>query len=156
MNRRQPLPKADPGRAAEESWAQPMGEHPEAGNSLLLLCEDGLFALDLEGRLRTGGYDVRIETTLSVIRLAPRAVPYALAVIEIPSATSDGYSACAALRAVSTLPILLILRDTGRHDVLRGFQYGADAYLMAPFDPRELIARVESLLRRASHKTLIL
>jgi DNA-binding response OmpR family regulator len=46
------------------------------------------------------------------------------------------------------VPVFVVLRGAARHDVLRAYQAGADAYILAPFDHRELLARVQALLRR--------
>jgi hypothetical protein len=65
------------------------------------------------------------------------------------SKSDNGYQICAQTRLASEVPILLMLRGAARNEVVRGFQAGADAYVLVPFDPRELLVRLGALLRRA-------
>jgi DNA-binding response OmpR family regulator len=60
----------------------------------------------------------------------------------------DGFDVCCRLKAQATTPVILL---TGRHEeaeVLRGLRQGADDYLTKPFSPRQLLARMEAVLRR--------
>jgi DNA-binding response OmpR family regulator len=65
----------------------------------------------------------------------------------------DGLSVCRRLRAESDVPILMLTARATEDDLLTGLEVGADDYLTKPYSPRELTARVRTLLRRASDKT---
>jgi DNA-binding response OmpR family regulator len=61
----------------------------------------------------------------------------------------DGYEVCRALRSESAVPIVMLTARTTEEDTLRGLDLGADDYIAKPFSPRELVARVRAVLRRA-------
>jgi DNA-binding response OmpR family regulator len=61
----------------------------------------------------------------------------------------SGYDVCRAVRARSRVPILMLTARTTEDDRVRGLEAGADDYVPKPFSPREVVARVQALLRRA-------
>ena len=64
----------------------------------------------------------------------------------------SGLAVCRGLRAVSTVPILMLTARVSEDDRLAGFEAGADDYVGKPFAPREIVARVQALLRRSSSR----
>ena len=60
----------------------------------------------------------------------------------------DGFAVCRALRSSSDLPVILLTARSSEGERLRGFELGADDYIVEPFSPRELVARVTAVLRR--------
>ena len=60
----------------------------------------------------------------------------------------DGFTICARIREVSNTPIILLTVRDEEEDVIHGLKMGADDYVLKPFSPRQLIARVQALLRR--------
>jgi DNA-binding response OmpR family regulator len=60
----------------------------------------------------------------------------------------DGFTLCARIREVSDTPIILLTVRSAEGDIIRGLKLGADDYVLKPFSPRQLIARVEAVLRR--------
>ncbi|TDC44125.1 response regulator transcription factor [Micromonospora sp. KC213] len=72
-----------------------------------------------------------------------------LVVLDIMMPGTNGLDVCRTLRAGSDLPILLLTARTTEDDVLLGLDSGADDYVTKPYSPRELVARVRALLRRA-------
>ena len=61
----------------------------------------------------------------------------------------DGYEVCRRIREFSDVPVIMLTAKVQQSDVLRGFDAGADDYLVKPFNAKELIARVKAVLRRA-------
>lgn len=61
----------------------------------------------------------------------------------------DGPEVCRRVRGESDLPVLMLTARSAEDDLLRGLELGADDYVTKPFSPRELMARVHALLRRA-------
>ena len=74
--------------------------------------------------------------------------PYQLVLFDISLPDGPGYKVCEQVRSACKAPVMLVLHGAARNDVLRGYQLGADAYILAPFDERELLARLGALLRR--------
>lgn len=61
----------------------------------------------------------------------------------------DGFDVCRKIREVSNVPIILLTVRDDEDDVVKGLSIGADDYITKPFSPRQLIARIKSVLRRA-------
>ncbi|MFD7103169.1 response regulator transcription factor [Streptomyces celluloflavus] len=81
---------------------------------------------------------------------AARGGPAELLVLDVMMPVMDGLDVCRALRAESALPVLMLTARATEEDLLLGLDLGADDYLTKPYSPRELMARVRSLLRRSS------
>ncbi|MCO8274098.1 response regulator transcription factor [Actinoplanes sp. TRM 88003] len=73
-----------------------------------------------------------------------------LLVLDVQMPEIDGRDVCRVLRVDHDLPILMLTARTSADDRVLGFDLGADDYLTKPYDPRELVARVRALLRRAT------
>jgi len=71
-----------------------------------------------------------------------------LAVIDVMMPNMDGWELCRELRATFDIPILMLTAKAETVDKLKGFQAGTDDYLIKPFEPLELVARVNALLKR--------
>ncbi|MEU7997078.1 response regulator transcription factor [Micromonospora sp. NPDC049060] len=79
-----------------------------------------------------------------------RARPPDLIVLDVMLPGLDGFEVCREIRRSSGVPILMLTARTDTVDVVVGLECGADDYLRKPFDLPELVARVRSVLRRAS------
>ena len=73
-----------------------------------------------------------------------------LVVLDIIMPGEDGLSLCRRLRAESSLPVIMLTAMGEEVDRIVGLEMGADDYLAKPFNPRELLARIKAVLRRAS------
>jgi DNA-binding response OmpR family regulator len=74
-----------------------------------------------------------------------------LVVLDLGLPRLDGLEVARTLRRESDVPIIMLTARVDETDRLRGFEVGADDYITKPFSPRELVARVSSVLRRARH-----
>ncbi|BEL02907.1 response regulator transcription factor [Actinoplanes sichuanensis] len=72
-----------------------------------------------------------------------------LLVLDVMMPELDGLHVCRTLRAESEVLVLMLTARTGEDDLLLGLELGADDYLTKPYSPRELMARVRTLLRRS-------
>ena len=72
-----------------------------------------------------------------------------LIVLDVMMPGEDGLSACRRLRRTSKIPILLLTAMSDETDRIVGLELGADDYVCKPFNPRELLARIRAILRRA-------
>ena len=68
---------------------------------------------------------------------------------------TDGLALCRWIRARSQLPVIMVTALAEEADRLTGLELGADDYLTKPFSPRELVARVNAVLRRASAPSVV-
>jgi DNA-binding response OmpR family regulator len=117
---------------------------------LILIVDDEPLVLELERRtLNSGGFDVAEarngqEAVDAVSKLQP-----ALVIMDLMMPVMDGFTACQKIRQNTNVPIVFVTALGGHKDLARGLELGADDYVVKPFSPRELIARVKSILRRA-------
>lgn len=72
-----------------------------------------------------------------------------LIILEIIIPKIDGYTVCSALRKKSNVPIIILTSRCDISDRVMGLEFGADDYIIKPFSPKELEARIRSLLRRS-------
>src|SRR5882672_1094333 len=126
-------------------------------NSRILLVEDepGL-VLTLSDLLTTAGYIV--ETAMDGISGLAKAMemPFDLIILDVMLPGKSGLDVCRELRQEGfDVAVLMLTAKTQIIDRVVGLKLGADDYLTKPFDPSELIARVEALLRRVHKENLM-
>ena len=73
-------------------------------------------------------------------------------ILDIMLPEIDGWTVCREIRKNSDIPIILLTARGEEFDKLFGFELGADDYIVKPFSPRELVARVKALMRRSENK----
>src|SRR3972149_5889700 len=71
-----------------------------------------------------------------------------LILLDIMMPEMDGWTVCQRLREISSVPIIFTTALGAERDVVRGLEMGADDYLIKPFGPKELTARIQAVLRR--------
>jgi two-component system response regulator BaeR len=116
----------------------------------VLVVEDDRKISDLlQNYLRASGYVAEAaHDGRDALRQIERKVPDAL-ILDWMLPGLDGISVCKAVRAFSDVPILMLTARVDEVDRLLGLDTGADDYVCKPFAPREVIARIRALLRRA-------
>lgn len=72
-----------------------------------------------------------------------------LVVMDVMMPKMDGFETLRSLREISTVPVILLTVRSDEDDRIRGLELGADDYITKPFSPRELVSRVNAVLRRA-------
>ena len=120
--------------------------------SILIVEDDAALSELLEWNLKAEGYDVRVtpdgEEALVMVR---ESVPDAI-ILDWMIENLSGIEVCRQLRRhkdSARVPILMLTARGEEEDRIRGLKTGADDYVTKPFSPRELLARVEALLRRS-------
>ncbi len=73
-----------------------------------------------------------------------------LVLLDIMMPEVDGWEICRRIREISNIPIIMLTAKNQERDIVRGLELGADDYVTKPFDPAELRARIQSLLRRTN------
>jgi DNA-binding response OmpR family regulator len=100
--------------------------------------------------LKNAGYAVRTAANGNEALAQFQASTPALIVLDLMLPDIDGIEVCRRIRKSSDVPILMLTARDEDVDKIIGLEVGADDYLTKPFNPRELVARVKSILRRAS------
>ena len=96
-----------------------------------------------------GGYATRVLDRGDVVLEDVRAAPPDLVLLDLMLPGLDGIEVCKQIRAESRLPIIMVTARVEEIDRLLGLELGADDYICKPFSPREVVARVKAVLRRA-------
>jgi DNA-binding response OmpR family regulator len=122
-----------------------------APNGTIVVVEDDHNIAELvDLYLRNAGYRVlQASDALRGLELIAQEKPYLVLLdIGLPGPT-DGLEACRELRRTSDVPVIIITARDDEVDRVLGLELGADDYITKPFSPRELVARVRAILRRA-------
>jgi two-component system phosphate regulon response regulator OmpR len=120
---------------------------------LLLVDDDARLTAMVGDYLRAAGYAVDTAGSIAAGRERLRLDAYDALVLDLMLPDGDGLDFTRELRAdarTRRLPLLMLTARGGPTDRIVGLELGADDYLPKPFEPRELLARVKALLRRAS------
>ena len=94
------------------------------------------------------GYEVTEAADGMEAVLLCRKEAFDCIIMDIMMPELDGFSACREIRKNSDVPILLLSARGEEYDKINGFEFGADDYIVKPFSPRELMLRVDAVLRR--------
>jgi two-component system KDP operon response regulator KdpE len=116
----------------------------------VLVCDDDPRSIRaLRVVLRDAGFDVEVARTLREAVTCAALRPPAAVLAEWVLPDGDGGELCRRLRAWSTVPLLVVSAVDCEGEKVRALEAGADGYITKPFGPRELVARLRALLRRA-------
>lgn len=125
-----------------------------AGDRILLLEDDPAIASTVAFALQREGYVVEHVLLVREARRLLAQRPVAAAILDVGLPDGNGLDLLKTVRhdaATSRLPVLLLTARNEEIDRVLGLELGADDYLSKPFSPRELVARVKALLRRAAY-----
>lgn len=127
---------------------QPVSQSP-AG--ILLVEDDSEIARMLVAMLADAGYRASIARSGVEMDRALQAYEFDLIVLDAMLPGEDGFSICRRVRDTLTIPILMLTALGDDVDRILGLELGADDYVTKPFNSRELLARIKSLIRRSSY-----
>jgi two-component system OmpR family response regulator len=99
--------------------------------------------------LRLNGLRVSLATDAAEMREALKAGRPDIVVLDVMLPGESGLALCRDLRAASNLPVIMLTARSDEIDRIVGLEMGADDYLGKPFSPRELLARIKTILRRS-------
>lgn len=118
-------------------------------NAHVVVAEDDVRQAEVVRRyLRAAGYRASVvHDGRSTIELVLRSQPELL-VLDVMMPGPDGIEVCRALRRESNVPVLILTARRDEDDLILGLEAGADDYLVKPYNPRELMARIRTMLRR--------
>jgi DNA-binding response OmpR family regulator len=120
------------------------------GEILIVDDESGIVRLIAMYLEREGYGTLGARTGAEALEIVRRNTPpVALVILDIMLPDIDGWEVCREIRRSSDVPIIMLTAREGDEDKIVGLEIGADDYVTKPFVPRELVARVKAILRRA-------
>ena len=123
---------------------------PEPAETRILIVDDARDIREPLGQyLRGQGFATRLAANAAEARAAVENGALALVVLDVMMPGEDGLSLCRWLVARGGPPVILLTAMADETDRIVGLELGADDYLVKPFNPRELLARIRAVLRRA-------
>ena len=120
------------------------------GQTILVVEDEASIASFVALYLKNAGYGVRAVSSGQAALAQVASDAPALIVLDLMLPDIDGIEVCRRIRQRSDIPILMLTARDEDVDKIIGLEVGADDYLTKPFNPRELVARVKSILRRAT------
>jgi DNA-binding response OmpR family regulator len=123
---------------------------PGKAQTVLVVEDEASIASFVSLYLTKAGYDVRTTATGAEALAQLEPAQPALIVLDLMLPDADGIDVCRRIRRQSDVPILMLTARDEDIDKIIGLEVGADDYMTKPFNPRELVARVKSILRRSA------
>ena len=117
---------------------------------ILVVDDDGALAEMITIMLRQEGFDPHTAMTgFDALDMIEQIAPD-LVLLDVMLPGIDGIDVCARIRETSGIPIIMLTAKTDTGDVVKGLESGADDYVVKPFNPKELVARIRTRLRPAN------
>lgn len=117
----------------------------------ILVVEDEVkIASLLSDYLTRDGYDVRILGNGNEVDAEMESYSPSLVLLDLMLPGKDGLQICREIRERSSIPVIMVTARVDEIDRLLGLELGADDYICKPFSPREVVARVKTVLRRVA------
>lgn len=135
----------EPLREAQTA-AMAEGERP----AILLVDDEPALREPLARYLEMQGFQVTEAASAAEARATLGAVRFDLVLLDVMMPGEDGLSLCRHLAEARRLPVIFLTARGEATDRIVGLEIGADDYVVKPFEPRELVARIRSVLRRAA------
>ncbi len=114
---------------------------------LLVEDDEGITGM-LQLELKEAGHEVAVAATLAAARVALAREEPDIVLLDLNLPDGNGLDLCREIRAQSTVPILILTARRSEVDRVVGLELGADDYVVKPFSPREVLARIGAILRR--------
>jgi DNA-binding response OmpR family regulator len=121
----------------------------EIMSNILLIDDDAKLTTLLRDYLQADGFSVRVENEAAGGIAAALSGDYAIVVLDVMMPQINGIEVLRRIRQQSTLPVLMLTARGDDVDRITGLELGADDYVPKPCTPRELVARIRAILRRA-------
>lgn len=123
---------------------------PEERRRALVVDDEPKILAVVEAYLARGGFAVsRAQTGKDALKAFEKDPPD-LVILDLMLPDLPGEEVCRRIRQASRVPVIMLTAKTAERDIVQGLSLGADDYLAKPFSPRELMARVDAVLRRSA------
>lgn len=123
---------------------------PESSHHILIVDDERDIREPLARYVAKHGYRASTAKDASDARRQLKAGAIDLVILDIMMPGEDGLSLCRHLRETAAIPVILLTAMAEETDRIVGLEMGADDYVVKPFNPRELLARIKSVLRRTN------
>jgi two-component system phosphate regulon response regulator OmpR len=125
--------------------------HPVADDAyhILVVDDDNRIRVLLNRFLTENGYRVTAAEDAAGARAKIEALSFDLLIIDVMMPGENGFDLASSIRETSDVPILMLTAQGNPDDRIKGLEIGADDYLPKPFEPRELLLRINNILKRA-------
>lgn len=123
--------------------------------NILIVEDEQNLARFIELELTHENYTVDIENDGKVGLDKALSKPYDLYILDLMLPNINGLEICRQIRQKTTTPIIIITAKSETYDKVAGLDYGADDYIVKPFDIEELLARIRAVLRRQPNKDVL-
>jgi len=117
---------------------------------LLLVEDDKLIVDNLTAFLRSEAFAVTAVNGQSAALEVLENEPFDMVLLDISLADGNGFAVCKAIKSTLHTPVIFLTASGDEYSTVTGFDLGADDYIAKPFRPRELIARINNVLRLTS------
>jgi two-component system OmpR family response regulator len=122
----------------------------DMSSSLLIVEDESSIREPLARYFENNQFRVKSAADAGAARTLLTAHTFDLAIVDIMMPGEDGLSLCRHIRATGNMPVIFLTARAEELDRVLGLEVGADDYVVKPFSPRELLARVKAVLRRAN------
>ncbi len=130
------------------------GEQADSKQKILVVDDEASIRRILETRLKMAGYNVvTAEDGEEAVELFNKTNPD-IVILDVMMPKMDGYGVTREIRRVSDIPIIILTALGDVSERITGLELGADDYVIKPFSPKELEARVKAVLRRTVSKDI--
>ena len=120
---------------------------------VLVVDDDRILADLVVFTLRRAGFEAIVadDATSALLRWADDKPDLIVLDVNLPGkpGLQDGFAICKRIRSESDIPIILLTVRDDEEDIVTGLEIGADDYVLKPFSPRQLVARIQAVLRRS-------
>lgn len=117
-------------------------------NRILLIEDNESIVMGLQYLLEREGFFIRAEQNAKGARLALSQESFDLMLLDVGLPDGNGFSLCEEIKRNYEIPIIFLTAKEEERDVVKGFDLGAEDYVVKPFRNRELISRIKNVLRR--------
>ncbi len=119
-----------------------------ANNKVLVVDDDAHIAELIKLYLEKEGYKANVAQNGAVaLKMFKEEAP-SIVILDVMMPEMDGWQVCREIRRISNIPIIMLTAKGETFDKVLGLELGADDYMVKPFEPKELVARVKAVLRR--------
>ncbi len=135
--------------------SQPSGVNDATTRHLLVVDDDDRIRTLLKEFLTRQGFRVTAAAHADAARRMLQLLDFDLLILDVMMPGEDGFSLAKWVRENSPVPILILSARDQSDDRIKGLSLGADDYLSKPFEPQELLLRIEAILRRTGIKPVL-